>query len=324
MKTPSSMQRISISWNLEPFLSWEAGWPMSSPFFRFSISILWHVTFLIPSCVHSISRDLATPDMGNRKRTGERLSPCLTPLVCGTMTSSLPALIVTERREQSLPTIEHKAGGAPYLSSTSNRILCTEVSQALTRSTKVVKDSRLCCLRRWRRVFNVKFASWQPTLGVAPNCVLTPFLSSRVQARSVSMQLRIYEHTSIRLMHLHLFRSCFPLFWYQYSDSFVPFGVVSFSGPKGDYEIVDLSSVFVVQALESFSWDSIFSGAFAIFQFEYCFGEFFPGWGGFRLSGGSLSLSDEFGGVWEVVSAGVEDFGEVLFYCFDVLSVIAW
>ena len=37
-----------------------------------------------------------------------------------------------------------------------------------------------------------------------------------------------------------------------------------------------------------------------------------------------LSFSDEFGGVWEVVSAGVEDFGEVLFYCFDVLSVISW
>ena len=56
-------------------------------------------------------------------------------------------------------------------------------------------------------VFRVKLPSWQPTFLVAPNWFLVPCLSRILYVRAVRIQLKILEHTPIRLMIQNWFGS---------------------------------------------------------------------------------------------------------------------
>ncbi len=94
---------------------------MSMPFVMLSSSTLWQTTFSM--LVFSISSfsDLATADITNRNSTGDRLSPCLTPLDCGIVIFLPSRLITTVKPEYNLLMMLQNSGGAPYLARSSMR-----------------------------------------------------------------------------------------------------------------------------------------------------------------------------------------------------------
>ncbi len=75
--------------------------PVSLPFFsEFMSRLQWlKLTFSIFATVHFASSISANAAMINRKITGDKLSLCLMPVVCGMVASSFPILSETERFE---------------------------------------------------------------------------------------------------------------------------------------------------------------------------------------------------------------------------------
>lgn len=121
MKAPSSMYKILRMLKVVPELNLLGVCPMSMPFVMLSSSTLWQTTFSM--LVFSISSfsDLATADITNRNSTGDRLSPCLTPLDCGIVIFLPSRLITTVKPEYNLLMMLQNSGGAPYLARSSMR-----------------------------------------------------------------------------------------------------------------------------------------------------------------------------------------------------------
>jgi hypothetical protein len=151
-----------------------------------------------PACVHFLSSVSANAVMMKRKMTGDRLSPCLTPTVCWMSVVSLPILSVIRRSEYNRWIAFVSFGGAPNFSSVCEMRVWLDVSNALTRSANTTYLSRLCWRRRCRNVLRVKFPSWHPELGVAPNWYLVPCLLRRLYNLLVSIRLKTFDPTSMR------------------------------------------------------------------------------------------------------------------------------
>ena len=116
-KAPSSTYRIcrilKISPCAKPSLlsSCPNNWPDS--FSMSSVDTLANSACGIPLLLHSVSKASANADIKNRKMTGDRLSPCLTPIVCGIDACSFPIFSSTCRSEYIRFTAARNFGGAP-------------------------------------------------------------------------------------------------------------------------------------------------------------------------------------------------------------------
>ena len=118
MKAPSSKYNICMILNMIPSLrpDLSSPWPRICPtwLFRLSCGTLTNSGWRMPFSSHFFSKASAKVDIIKRKRTGDKLSPCLTPTVCSISLFSLPTLIITERLRYMRSTALHSFGGAPY------------------------------------------------------------------------------------------------------------------------------------------------------------------------------------------------------------------
>ena len=116
-KAPSSTYRICRILKISPcanpslLSSCPNNWPDS--FSMSSVDTLANSACGIPLLLHSVSKASANADIKNRKMTGDRLSPCLTPIVCGIDACSFPIFSTTCRSEYIRFTAARNFGGAP-------------------------------------------------------------------------------------------------------------------------------------------------------------------------------------------------------------------
>ena len=82
---------------------------------RGELLCLDNVDFVSPFHVHYFSNVLANDMISNRKRTGDMLSPCLTPTLKGMEVSSFPIISLTALFSYFLLVTEKNRGGARYL-----------------------------------------------------------------------------------------------------------------------------------------------------------------------------------------------------------------
>ncbi len=82
----------------------------------------------MPASFHATSSVSAKADMRNRKSTGAMLSPCHTPTVWESSTTSFSILRTTMRSWYVRPIAATKLGGAPYRSRMSRIMLWLAVS----------------------------------------------------------------------------------------------------------------------------------------------------------------------------------------------------
>ena len=120
MKAPLSTYSIWRIANSSPLYRSFFLWPVSCPLINYSgvsKDTLLNSAFGFSAADHSASRVSAKAAIMNRKITGERLSPCLTPTFCGISDFSLPIFKITLRLVYNLLIASQSFGGAPNFSS---------------------------------------------------------------------------------------------------------------------------------------------------------------------------------------------------------------